>query len=103
MVRSTIAKKRPTAGKEKGNRKAGDQEQEEKAKAKDGSQEQPDSLMDQDQAAKFLNMKPSTLTTWRALRKGPRFLKIGRSVRYRREDLVEFAEGGIVEPLVEMN
>lgn len=101
MVRSTVAKKRPTAWKEKENRKAGDQEQEGKAKSKaDGN---TDSLMDQDQAAKFLNMKPSTLTTWRALRKGPRFLKIGRSVRYRREDLVEFAEGGIVEPLVEMN
>lgn len=59
-----------------------------------------DSLLDQDQAAEFLNMKPSTLNTWRALRKGPKYHKVGRSVRYRMSDLVAFVEGGVVEPLV---
>lgn len=59
-----------------------------------------DILLNQDQAAEFLAVKPSTLNTWRALRKGPKYSKVGRSVRYRKSDLMEFVEGGVVEPLV---
>ena len=39
------------------------------------------------QTAEVLGISPATLRTWRCLGRGPRFIKVGRSVRYR-EDLV---------------
>ena len=39
------------------------------------------------EAAKFLKMSTSTLAKWRHYGKGPRFLKCGSAVLYRREDL----------------
>jgi excisionase family DNA binding protein len=44
------------------------------------------------EAADHLNVKPSTLEQWRWQGKGPRFVKMGRCVRYRRADLDAFAE-----------
>lgn len=45
------------------------------------------------EAAKFLNLQPSTLEQWRWIGgRGPRFVKIGRSVRYRLADLEAFLE-----------
>jgi predicted DNA-binding transcriptional regulator AlpA len=41
-------------------------------------------------AAEFLQVKPTTLEQWRWNGKGPRFCKLGRSVRYRKSDLEEF-------------
>jgi predicted DNA-binding transcriptional regulator AlpA len=46
-------------------------------------------------AARVLSLSPSTLDTWRCKRgrvsrdgiSGPRFLRIGRTIRYRRADL----------------
>ncbi len=46
--------------------------------------------MDTIEAAQYLNRMPSTLVWWRAMNKGPRYLKIGRDVRYSRKDLDEF-------------
>ena len=43
-------------------------------------------------AAKFLNVKPATLEQWRWNGRGPRFVKIGRSCRYRLQDLEAFLE-----------
>jgi predicted DNA-binding transcriptional regulator AlpA len=49
--------------------------------------------LDQDQAAAFLGLSPSTLQKLRVVGGGPRYLKWGyRSVRYLAEDLVEWAE-----------
>lgn len=47
-------------------------------------------LLTTPEAATYLNMQPSTLEQWRWNGRGPRFIKLSRSVRYRREDLDEF-------------
>jgi excisionase family DNA binding protein len=49
-------------------------------------------LLMQDEAAARLGVKPCTLEKWRALRKGPRFLKVGGLVRYRQVHLDEWLE-----------
>ena len=43
-------------------------------------------------AAQFLNVRPSTLEQWRWNGRGPKYCKIGRSCRYRIEDLKAFLE-----------
>lgn len=45
------------------------------------------------QAAEFLQVKETTLEQWRWNGKGPRFIKLGRCVRYRRTDIETFVEG----------
>ena len=42
------------------------------------------------EAARWLRISQRTLENWRLARTGPAYLKIGRQVRYRREDLEEF-------------
>lgn len=52
---------------------------------------QPGDLVDEHEAALILSTAVRTLRNWRALRKGPRYRKIGaRLVRYHRADLAEF-------------
>ena len=53
----------------------------------------------EDQAADYLNMKVGTLRQWRFLSRGPAYLKIGRSVRYRKEDLDAYLENVSVKPI----
>lgn len=45
-----------------------------------------------DQAAETLGLKRTTLEAWRCRGGGPRFVKLGRSVRYRQADLESFIE-----------
>ena len=48
-------------------------------------------LVDEHEAAAILSTAVRTLRNWRALRKGPRYRKIGaRMVRYHRADLAAF-------------
>jgi excisionase family DNA binding protein len=48
-------------------------------------------LLTEGEAAAVLGVKPTTLTTWRATGRYPlRFVKCGRLVRYREEDVVAF-------------
>ena len=42
------------------------------------------------QAAEFLQIKETTLEQWRWNGKSPRFIKMGRCVRYREADLEAF-------------
>lgn len=52
---------------------------------------EPGDLLTEQEAAAALNCAVRTLRNWRALRKGPRYRKIGaRLVRYHRADLAEF-------------
>ena len=44
------------------------------------------------QAARLLGLSVSTLNKWRCYGTGPRFLKLGRAVRYRKMDLRSFLE-----------
>jgi hypothetical protein len=68
-----------------------------KAKLKDGaavvslpSPLDPDAGCNEMQAAIFLGVSVRTLQAWRVRGGGPRFCKIGRSVRYQRRALMEF-------------
>ncbi len=48
-------------------------------------------LVDENEAAKILDVEPRTLRNWRALKKGPKYRKVGeRNVRYHRADLAAF-------------
>lgn len=42
------------------------------------------------EAAEVLGLKPATLEVWRWVGRGPRYVKAGRCVRYRQEDLEEY-------------
>lgn len=44
------------------------------------------------EAASYLGLATSTLNKWRCHGGGPRFLKLGRAVRYRQEELDRFLE-----------
>jgi predicted DNA-binding transcriptional regulator AlpA len=50
------------------------------------------------EAAEFLGMSPDTLPRWRWAGIGPAYLKVGRSIKYRRADLEAFLEKSKVEP-----
>jgi hypothetical protein len=49
-------------------------------------------FLNEQQAATFLAISPRTLQAWRVKGGGPKFLKIGASVRYRVEDLLGWVE-----------
>lgn len=50
-------------------------------------------LLDTTQAATLLGIKPNTLEIWRTQGRSPKFLKIGRNVRYRLSDIEAFLDG----------
>ena len=56
----------------------------------------PDSLVTEVQAAKFLNISIRTLQAWRIKLVGPRFVRVGRAIRYRRSDLIAWIEANTV-------
>ena len=49
-----------------------------------------DSLLTELEAARFLNIQVKTVQAWRYRGGGPKFIKLGRCVRYRRPDLEAF-------------
>jgi hypothetical protein len=51
-----------------------------------------DGFIDETRAADFLCQSVRTLQKWRVTGFGPKFYKTGRSVRYRRRDLRDWAE-----------
>lgn len=55
-------------------------------------QSAPSPNLKTEDAAYFLNVKPTTLEQWRWNGKGPRFCKIGRLCVYRMTDLEAFLE-----------
>ena len=50
----------------------------------------PSPLLDTRQAALYLALSETTLISWRSLGRGPRFVRVGRAVRYRQADLDAF-------------
>lgn len=59
----------------------------------------PDALVDADEAAAILRMKTQTLANWRCSGKhGLAYTRLGRQVRYRVRDLLEFAEKNRITP-----
>jgi predicted DNA-binding transcriptional regulator AlpA len=47
----------------------------------------PDELIENREAAALLRVRPQTLAAWRVEKRGPRWLKVGRRVLYRRTDI----------------
>jgi hypothetical protein len=65
------------------------------------SKASPDrSLWTELETADFLSLKSATLEAWRCRGGGPDlpYVKIGRTVRYRREDVLRVVEAGVVKP-----
>jgi Helix-turn-helix domain len=58
----------------------------------------PGDLVTTNEAAEILRQQPSTLIAWRSLKRGPRFLKVGRTAMYLRADLRTWLADQIVEP-----
>ena len=46
----------------------------------------------------LLNAKEQTLAGWRSMGLGPKYVKLGKNVFYRREDLKEWINENIVDP-----
>ena len=57
-------------------------------------------FLDSDEAADDLGLQRTTLEAWRCRGGGPRFVKLGRAVRYRQADLDEWIESRIRENTV---
>ncbi len=55
-------------------------------------------VVDEKQAAAYVNLSVKTLQARRAAHKTPAFLKIGRSIRYRMADLDAFLAAHRVDP-----
>lgn len=55
-------------------------------------------LLSTQQAAQWLGIKAQTLSLWRTQRKGPAFVKLGRAVRYRLDDLQAFLSSSSDRP-----
>jgi excisionase family DNA binding protein len=55
-------------------------------------------LLTPQEAADHLAMPHGTLRQWRYHGKGPTFVRVGRHVRYRLEDLDAFLDANAVEP-----
>lgn len=56
-----------------------------------------ESLIDANDAANILNINPGTLKVWRSIKRyAVPFVKVGRSVRYRRSDLIAWIESRTV-------
>lgn len=55
-----------------------------------------DSALNENQAAEFLGVSVRTLQAWRVRGGGPRYIKIGRAVRYQRRELLGFQEAHTV-------
>ncbi len=62
----------------------------EKKTAEGTRQSQPETLLTTQQAAWLLRVSRKTLERMRVEGRGPRFVKIGRSVRYRQSDLLTY-------------
>ena len=48
--------------------------------------------------AERLGVSPFTVRAWRHKGQGPRFMKMGRAVRYRAEDVEAFKQTALVDP-----
>lgn len=51
-----------------------------------------DALLNEIQAAQFLSLSIRTLQAWRLKSVGPRIVRAGRAIRYRRRDLIDWID-----------
>jgi predicted DNA-binding transcriptional regulator AlpA len=62
-----------------------------------------DPLLSQKQAARILGVSPRTLERHRVAGTGPRYARLGRLVRYRQCDLVDWVESGLTHSTSEVS
>ncbi len=55
-------------------------------------------ILTENEAAGFLRLSIKTIQCWRLRRVGPKYVKQGRSIRYRMADLVAYQEANTVDP-----
>ncbi len=58
----------------------------------------PDELISSEEAARLLRQKVQTLAAWRSDKRGPEYVKIGRTVLYRRSSISTYIATQIVIP-----
>lgn len=58
--------------------------------------ESKENLLTTEEAAAVLGMSEQTMRIWRMDKKGPNYIRINRSIRYRRDDLDEFVANRMV-------
>jgi excisionase family DNA binding protein len=63
----------------------------------DGMSEEQSVAMTEHEVAHRLGISAATLRAWRMKRKGPRYVRFGRAVRYLRSDIDRFVEASLVE------
>ena len=56
-------------------------------------------MYDEKETAEFLGCSVAALRKWRLLGTGPAYVKVGRLVRYREDDLVAYLDANRVEPV----
>jgi hypothetical protein len=49
------------------------------------------------EAARVLGLSVATMRAWRQSRRGPRFVRLGRAIRYTPEDLKQFVAANTVD------
>jgi predicted DNA-binding transcriptional regulator AlpA len=59
--------------------------------------ERPIRALNEHEVAERLNMSVATLRAWRLKRKGPRYVRFGRAVRYLVADIDRFVDENAVE------
>ena len=55
-------------------------------------------MLNEHQAAERLGLSVTTLRTWRCREKGPRFYRLGRSIRYDEAEIARFLSERLHEP-----
>ncbi|MCL6424352.1 helix-turn-helix domain-containing protein [Brachybacterium sp. JHP9] len=55
--------------------------------------------IDTETAAELIGVAPKTLRSWRSAARGPRFIREGRIVRYREQDIERWLESRVVGTL----
>ena len=58
----------------------------------------PNSYVPDVKAAEIIGSTAQTMRNWRFQRRGPTYVKKGRMVRYRVQDLLDFMESGRINP-----
>lgn len=58
----------------------------------------PSDMVSAEDAAKIIKQQVTTLSTWRSMGKGPRYIKAGRAVFYLRSDLRAWLATQMVDP-----
>jgi predicted DNA-binding transcriptional regulator AlpA len=54
--------------------------------------------LDEKQTARIMGVAVQTLRNWRHQRKGPSYIKMGRSVRYQLNDIQEYLDKWKIDP-----